>query len=344
MFYETCASSRLIDRSQQLELGGGTMVNSVNEVAVDGSDSAEQIALDNSNYTLWEFGGLRVIVRYGVHGFYAPDGIKNADREDVEGAKPPVTTTVTVKTKLEYHLGNNSAEVAVAACGGTERPDGAYEDITESERLSWWMSCYLRGSPSEVWVSHVDVLRSSVAHVTKHTCADLYPGTVHLESGASNAAGSGASAGGSQPSTRGLLALLQDLHRQPAGVYMLIHKRRTWDATIYRALEQQPEGVSPATPPRASTAIMDLEEELKTPSAADLTQLDLEGDYVPACWRGLSCQIPYTYAPADLAEFCAPTSAWNSSSEVSGNPNQSARSRKRAAKKRRNAKKDASKT
>ncbi|KAJ1782037.1 hypothetical protein LPJ59_006912, partial [Coemansia sp. RSA 2399] len=93
MFYETCASSRLVDRSQQLELGGGTKANSVSEVAVDGSDSADQVLLDNSNYTLWEFGGLRVIVRYGVHGFHAPDSAKNADREGVEGAKPPVTTT-----------------------------------------------------------------------------------------------------------------------------------------------------------------------------------------------------------------------------------------------------------
>ncbi|KAJ2093419.1 hypothetical protein IW138_000269 [Coemansia sp. RSA 986] len=334
MFYETCAGNSLTDRSQQLELGGGTTAKNI-----DDSDSADQLSSDNANYTLWEFGGLRIIVRYGVHGFHALENAKNKEHEGAEWEKTP-TTTVTLKTKLEYHLENSSAEVAVASCGGTERSGGAYEDITESERLSWWMSSYLRGSSSEVWVSHVNVQRSAVACVTKHTCAELYPGTVHVEPGTGNgtATGSGASIGGPQPSTRGLLALLQDLQQQTVGDYMLVHKRRTWDATIYRALEKQPDDVSPATTPRANSAIMNLEEELETPSVTDLTQLDIEGDYVPVVWRGLACQIPYTYAPADLAEFCASASTWNSGG-ASGSGNQSARSRRRAANKRKKVKK-----
>ncbi|KAJ2550785.1 hypothetical protein EV175_003939, partial [Coemansia sp. RSA 1933] len=276
LFYEASTSSILADRTQKLELGGGTRIGDVGEASGDErSSSAELGAPDNDNYTLWEFGDLRVIVRYSVHGFHAlessngsggPGGSDGADE-----AKQPLTTTVTLKTKTEYHLANSSAEVAVAACGGAKHSDGgAFEDITESERLAWWMSSYLRGSPSEVWVSHVNVQKSAIARTTKHKCADLFPGTV-----ACAEPGGAAAASGPKPSTRGLLALLQDLLRQSPGDYMLDHKRRTWDATIYRALDRQPDGVSP--PP--ALAIMNLEDELQAPSVADPTQLDLEGDY-----------------------------------------------------------------
>ncbi|KAJ2693910.1 hypothetical protein GGH99_000932 [Coemansia sp. RSA 1285] len=347
MFYGACADNKLTDKSQQLELGGGSMAIAAGETTTENSDSMDQISSENANYTLWEFGGLRMVVRYGVHGFFAPENAKDKPSDATEGAwsqqqPAATTTTVTLKTKLEYHLESSTTETAVASCGNAGRFNGAYEDITESERLSWWMSSYLRGSPSEVWVSHVNVQRSLISRISKHSCADLYPGTAHGEPGSSRL-----SAGGPQPSTRGLLALLQDLRQQAVGDYMLVHKRRTWDATIYKALEQpqqqqqQSEGVSPVTAQRATSAIMNLEEELETSSTANLTQLDIEGDYVPAAWRGLSCQIPYTYAPADIAELCASVSAWNNSGVAgdAANATKSARNRRRAANKRKKAKK-----
>ncbi|KAJ2513278.1 NAD-dependent histone deacetylase sir2, partial [Coemansia sp. RSA 2049] len=159
MFYGVCADNKLTDKSQQLELGGGTMATAAGETTTENADSTDQISSENANYTLWEFGGLRMVVRYGVHGFSAPDNAKDKPSDATEGAWPQqqpaaTTTTVTLKTKLEYHLESSTAETAIASCGNAGRFNGAYEDITESERLSWWMSSYLRGSPSEVWVSH----------------------------------------------------------------------------------------------------------------------------------------------------------------------------------------------
>ncbi|KAJ1994613.1 hypothetical protein GGI26_001554 [Coemansia sp. RSA 1358] len=346
IFYEASVCNKLVDRSRPLELGGGSMANATTELSnsMHGStkepaeNKENEFSSDNANYTLWEFGGLRVLVRYGVHGFFAGD---NAGK-----ARAPVTTTVTLKTKLEYQLEGKSVEAAIASASangedGAGIGRGAYEDITESERLSWWMSSYLRGSPSEVWVSHVDVQRSGIVRVTRHTCGDLFPGT-----GTVGASGGGSSSG-TQPSTRGLLALLQDLNRQPVGEYMLIHKRRTWDATIYRALERQPEDTSVSAQQRTNAAMMNLEAELRTSLVADLTQLDIEGDYVPVAWHGLPGQIPFTYAPADLAEFCATASTWNSNAAAGGikgnisnsSTNNSARNRRRAANKRKKAKK-----
>ncbi|KAJ2812369.1 hypothetical protein FBU31_007606 [Coemansia sp. 'formosensis'] len=80
---------------------------------------------------------------------------------------------------------------------------------------------------------------------------------------------------------------------------MLVHRRRTWDATIYRALD---ENEAQAPPLRASSeAVMSLAAELKPTPIPDLTQLGVEGDYVQAAWAGAPAQIPYTYAPADLS-------------------------------------------
>ncbi|KAJ2578377.1 hypothetical protein GGH95_003419 [Coemansia sp. RSA 1836] len=264
MHYEMAVRRQLIDKSRPLELAGGSLAK-IPELAVlaaersDGEDAGQ----DNANYTLWEFGGLRMLIRYSVHGF--------ASRE----APAPLTTTVTLETKLEYQLGSGSAEAAMAAASGE-----AYEDISESERLAWWLGSYLRGSPSEVWVAHVDVHRSAIARMTRRTCADLYSGE-----------------SGSQPSTRGVLGVLQDLLRLNAGQYMLAHRRRTWDATIYRALD---EAEAPAPQRAASEAVMSLAAELKPAPAPDLTQLGVEGDYVHVAWAGMPAQIPYTYAPADL--------------------------------------------
>ncbi|KAJ2819250.1 hypothetical protein GGI24_004846, partial [Coemansia furcata] len=241
MHYEMAVRKQLVDRNRPLELAGGSLAKApgmaVPTAEQPGSEDAGQ---DNANYTLWEFGGLRVLIRYSVHGFTSKETPATA------------TTTVTLETKLEYQLGSNSAEAAMASAGGG---GDAYEDISESERLAWWLGSYIRGSPSEVWVSHVDVHRSAIARISRRTCGDLY---------------SGDPAGG-QPSTRGVLGVFQDLLRLNAGQYMLVHRRRTWDATIYRALD---ENEAQAPPLRASSeAVMSLAAELKPTPIPDLTQL-----------------------------------------------------------------------
>ncbi|KAJ2005223.1 hypothetical protein H4R26_002067 [Coemansia thaxteri] len=243
MHYEAAVRRRLADRSRRLELGEG-----------EGGGEG------NANYTLWGLGGLRLLVRYAVHGFTAP--------RDGDGAAP---TTVTVETKLEYHLRAATPTAAMAAAGAD-----AYEETPERERLAWWLGCYLRGSPSEVWVAHVDAATAAICRVARRTCADL-SGAPHAQ----------------PPPTAGVLALLNDLLRLPAAQYMLVHRRRTWDATIYRALD--------AADAPAAAAALSLPAELGPPPPAAPTQLDVEADYVPPAWCAAPPQIPYTYAPADLA-------------------------------------------
>ncbi|KAJ2745210.1 hypothetical protein GGI20_002349 [Coemansia sp. BCRC 34301] len=293
MHYEAAVRRQLVDKSRPLDLAGGSLAK-VPELAVLAAEQSggEGAGQDNANYTLWEFGGLRMLIRYSVHGFAAKE------------APAPSTTTVTLETKLEYQLGSTSAEAAMASTSGE-----AYEDISESERLAWWLGSYLRGSPSEVWVAHVDVHRAEIARMTRRTCADLYPGD-----------------SSSQPSTRGVLSVLQDLLRLNAGQYMLAHRRRTWDATIYRALDES-ESVAPQR--AASEAVMSLAAELKPAPAPDLTQLGVEGDYVHVAWAGMPAQIPYTYAPADLPAIASSTlPKWKSGAATSPS---AARKRRRAA-------------
>ncbi|KAJ2868884.1 hypothetical protein GGH93_006330 [Coemansia aciculifera] len=299
MHYEMAVRKQLVNRSRPLELAGGSLAKApgmaIQAAEQSGSEDAGQ---DNANYTLWEFGDLRVLIRYSVHGF--------APKETPSTA----TTTVTLETKLEYQLGSNSAEAAMASAGGG---GDAYEDVSESERLAWWLGSYIRGSPSEVWVAHVDVHRSAITRMSRRTCGDLY---------------SGDSAGG-QPSTRGVLGVLQDLLRLNAGQYMLVHRRRTWDATIYRALD---ESEAQAPPQRASEAVMSLAAELKPTLVPDLTQLGVEGDYVQAAWAGVPAQIPYTYAPADLSAFVnSSQSKWKPKGAAAAISPTAARKRRRAA-------------
>ncbi|KAJ2734377.1 hypothetical protein IW152_002386 [Coemansia sp. BCRC 34962] len=296
MHYEMAVRRQLVDRSRPLELAGGSLAKAPG-VATEqsGGDDAGQ---DNANYTLWELGGLRVLIRYSVHGF--------AQKE----APAPAPATVTLETKLEYQLGSNSAEAAMASAGGS---GDAYEDVSESERLAWWLGSYIRGSPSEVWVAHVDVHKSAITRMSRRTCGDLYSGDP----------------AGSQPSTRGVLGVLQDLLRLNAGQYMLVHRRRTWDATIYRALD---ESEAQAPPQRASEAVMSLASELKPAPVPDLTQLGVEGDYVQAAWAGVPAQIPYTYAPADLSAFANSSQPkWKPRGAAAAISPSAARKRRRAA-------------
>ncbi|KAJ2717203.1 hypothetical protein H4R19_000147 [Coemansia spiralis] len=288
MFYERAIRAQAGDPDRPLELSGGSMAS---RVAVSETAGTATATADNANYTLWEFGGLSVLIRYSVDGYVHGDGADAAPA--APGAQPPppppAKTTVTLAAKMERQLGNTSPEARLAAGGsGGGRP---FEDVGEGERLAWWMACYLRGNPSETWVSHVDVQKSAVARVTRHTCGDLYPA---------------ADTGGAQPSTRGVLDLLQDLLRLPAGQYMLAHRRRTYDATIYKALENQGALAAAAPSQRTTDSVMDLAAEIGPVDPAALAHGDVDGDYVPVTWHGLPGQIPHTYAPADLQAHCAP--------------------------------------
>ncbi|KAJ1735136.1 hypothetical protein LPJ61_000699, partial [Coemansia biformis] len=307
MYYDQAVRAQAVDAGRPLELSGGSMARLIAESEATGAappqnepgSAAATSDAANANYTLWEFGGLRVLIRYGVHGFVHGDGAAAAAKAP-GGQAPPSRTTVTLAVKMERQLGNKSPEAALAAAGGE-----AYEDIGESERLAWWMACYLRGNPSEVWVSHVDVHKSTIARVTRHTCSDMYPAT--------DASGS------AQPSTRGVQDLLQDLLRLPAGQYMLAHRRRTWDATIYKALENQDARAAATASQRTKEAVMDLSAELRPVDPAALAQVDVEDDYVPAAWHGAPGQIPFTYAPADLAvHHPAGAAPWKGGSAARG--------------------------
>ncbi|KAJ2078956.1 hypothetical protein H4R24_004106 [Coemansia sp. RSA 988] len=272
MFSAAFVQTQTVDPSRPLELSGGSMAKMVDSAGLGNSDSDSA----NATYTLWEFGGLRVLIRYGVHGF-------------VRGGAAASPTTVTLAAKVEAQLRNTSAEGTLAAAGGN-----VYEETSESERLAWWMSSYVRGSPSEVWVAHVDAALPAVVRVARHTCAELFPNA------------------DAQPPTRGVVDLLHDLLRLDAGHFLLAHRRRTWDATIYKALENPTEATAAAmASPRTREAVLDLSAELRPIEQVDPAQADVEGDYVPAVWHGIPGLVPYTYAPADAAEYCPRAATWN---------------------------------
>ncbi|KAJ2452464.1 hypothetical protein EV183_002911 [Coemansia sp. RSA 2336] len=237
LFYTQAARRHLKDSSRALQLG-----------ANDGHGDME-----NATYTLWDLGGLRVVVRYVVHAF--------EHRGDM-------AATVTLAAKVEAHAGSTSAETAAA--GGTA------EETTERERLTWWALAYLRGNASEVRVVHVDT-DGAVVRTTRHTAADL---------------------GADAPPTRAIADMFRDLTQLDAGQYLLVHRRRTWDATVYRALDEAPQSQ------QRSGAVLDLSELLAPVTAIDAERADVEADYVPVAWHVGPAHIPLTYPPADVAEHC----------------------------------------
>ncbi|KAJ2719851.1 hypothetical protein GGI07_004970 [Coemansia sp. Benny D115] len=209
-----------------------------------------------ASYTLWEFGGTRLLVRCGIDGF----------RAGAEGAR----TTVTHAVKLE-HFANDAAtkapEALWAANGGK-----LAEEPTETERLAWWLAAWLRGSPSEVQVTHVSGIEA--VRTTHHTCADLF----------------GADA---PPSTHGLRDILAELLKLAPGSYLLEHVRGAWDATIMRAVERP----ASAAAVRPNGTVMDLAAELALPEAPVEDEVPVE---LPA-WHGPAGLVPWTYPLAELA-------------------------------------------
>ncbi|KAJ1856041.1 hypothetical protein GGH12_000698 [Coemansia sp. RSA 1822] len=180
--------------------------------------------------------------------------------------------TVTFAAKVETQT-VTSAEAQLSSIRGRN------EEIVERERLAWWLAAYLRGNASHVRVAHVDTL-GTVLRVTQHTAGDVQV-----------------------PPTRALSELLRDLAQLPPGKYVLVHRRRTWDATVFRAVE----GVDS----RRSDAVLDLKEELADIDMVDAEAADVEGDYVPMAWHGMPGHVPYTYAPCDVEPFCSPPVTWN---------------------------------
>ncbi|PIA17639.1 hypothetical protein COEREDRAFT_80338 [Coemansia reversa NRRL 1564] len=292
MYSAAFVQTHAVDPNRPLELAGGSMAKAVTSAGLGGGESG------NATYTLWEFSGLRVLIRYGVHSFV----------RDGAAAAP---TTVTLASKVESQLLNTSAEGTLAAAGGA-----VYEEISESERLAWWMSSYVRGSPSEVWVAHVDAAKPAVVRVARHTCADLFPSA------------------DAQPPTRGVADLLHDLLRLDPGHFLLAHRRRTWDATIYKALEVSADAAAAAVvSPRTRETVLDLSTELRPIDRIDPARADVEGDYVPAAWHGIPGLVPYTYAPADTAEYCPRAATWNKSAPVGrGGRRRNASKRKKKSK------------
>ncbi|KAJ1838523.1 hypothetical protein LPJ70_005424 [Coemansia sp. RSA 2708] len=207
--------------------------------------------------------------------------------------------TVTLAVKVETQVGSAAAEAALARNGRD-----ALEETAERERQAWWLAAYLRGSAAEVRVVHVTP-DGSVVKTTRHTAADMYTD--------------------SQPPTRAVADLLQDLAQLGAGQYLLAHRRRTWDATVYRATD----GVVTAR----SDAVLDLAAELAPVAMVDAKRAEVEGDVVTVAWHGMPGHIPHTYAPADLEPFCGAASTW------SGGPSAAARGRRKKKPKRKGAKK-----
>ncbi|KAJ2363867.1 hypothetical protein H4S01_004073 [Coemansia sp. RSA 2610] len=207
--------------------------------------------------------------------------------------------TVTLAVKVETQVGSAAAEAALASNGRD-----ALEETAERERQAWWLAAYLRGSAAEVRVVHVTP-DGSVVKTTRHTAADMYTD--------------------SQPPTRAVADLLQDLAQLGAGQYLLAHRRRTWDATVYRATD----GVVTAR----SDAVLDLAAELAPVAMVDAKRAEVEGDVVTVAWHGMPGHIPHTYAPADLEPFCGAASTW------SGGPSAAARGRRKKKPKRKGTKK-----
>ncbi|KAJ2797677.1 hypothetical protein H4R20_005097, partial [Coemansia guatemalensis] len=64
MFSAAFVQTQAVDSSRPLELAGGSMAKMVGSAGLGDSGGNS----GNATYTLWEFGGLRVLIRYGVHG------------------------------------------------------------------------------------------------------------------------------------------------------------------------------------------------------------------------------------------------------------------------------------
>ncbi|KAJ1945454.1 hypothetical protein GGF37_001692, partial [Kickxella alabastrina] len=141
MYCDAAVRSQMLDRTQTLALGRGSGGGTEPRPG-PGPDTVGAAA--NASYTVWAFGATRLLVRCGIDGFSQGEGEGEGEGE---GGSGEARVTVTLGTKLEHHVPATSPEASLAA-GGSGM---ALEEITETERLSWWLSAWLRGSPSQLW-------------------------------------------------------------------------------------------------------------------------------------------------------------------------------------------------
>ncbi|KAJ2599036.1 hypothetical protein GGF39_002396 [Coemansia sp. RSA 1721] len=256
-----------------------------NKLALGPSSGQQSQPMEpDASYTLWEFGGIRLLVRCGIHAF---SGEVSGDNSN-----GPTRTTVTLASKLEYFTDSAFAEVALASGGGTAVTQ---EDTSECDRLAWWLAAFLRGSPSQVWVTHV-APGAQPTRISRLSCADLFPPNTP------------------QPPTHALRDVLAELTRLVPGKYMLQHRRGAWDATILRAVDGAEAGAG-----MDLAAELDVESETPTNGGAATTFVD--ADYVPPVWHGLPAQIPWTYPPADLADERGPQQTQHKKRRTGGRVN-----------------------
>ncbi|KAJ1813450.1 hypothetical protein LPJ75_003183 [Coemansia sp. RSA 2598] len=279
LVFDAAVRQQMVDRSgeNRLALGPG-----------DQQSQQSQLEEPDASYTLWEFGDTRLLVRCGINGF-------SGDAAGENGAQP-ARTTVTLASKLEYYADSTASEVALATGGSAaaQRP----EDTTECDRLAWWLAAFLRGSPSQVWVTHV-APGAQPTRVSRLGCTDLFPPSAP------------------QPPTHALRDVLAEFSRLTPGKYMLQHRRSAWDATILRAVDDS-----------AAGAGMDLAAELDVGAAAAAASY-VDADYVPPVWHGLPAQIPWTYPPADLAAELGPQQTQHKKRRTGGRANKRNKNKKR---------------
>ncbi|KAJ1895773.1 hypothetical protein LPJ66_004383 [Kickxella alabastrina] len=295
MYCDAAVRSQMLDRTQTLALGrgsGGGTEPGPGPGPGPGLDTVGAAA--NASYTVWAFGATRLLVRCGIDGF--SQGESGGEGQG-EGGSGETRVTVTLGTKLEHHVPATNPEAGLAA-GGSGM---ALEEVTETERLSWWLSAWLRGSPSQLWVTHLD-RASQAVRTSKVTAADMFP------------------ADAPQPSMHALRNVLAEIQRLPVGRYVLEHVRGAWDATILRAVDRATSGATATATATAATAaavgagalgvrpsgaVMDLAKELELEvevelGAAGFALGEVANDYVPPIWLGAPPMPPWTYPPPEV--------------------------------------------
>ncbi|KAJ1674330.1 hypothetical protein EV182_003500 [Spiromyces aspiralis] len=278
LYYDAMLEAMLVDTTKPKTLGGAGVERDLAGLV----DTASA----NLNYTLWQLGDMRIMIRYKVHGYvnepvdgHLPAQDTRAKNAGDQGKRQSnvVSRTLTIKSKLEYQY------------------DYAPEEISEAERIRWWLSCYVRGT-AQMLIGHIDVGTNELVRLERQSLKDILP-----------------PAWASLPDacTRYLSFVLARLQEFEPGEYVLTHRKNDVDMRVLASLPT--EASAPSTRSlRASTAVQssyDLWHWLGWPLAKNgdapspyvdqpLPTMADESEYVPARWVGAPDKIPYTF-PAE---------------------------------------------
>ncbi|KAJ1914123.1 hypothetical protein H4219_004919 [Mycoemilia scoparia] len=189
LYYDAILQSLLLDRNKSIPLKSNNTDGDPKIAEIEASGSAiKSEGGANLNYTLWEMDGIKILIRYKVHGYINDDPNSSA------------ATTLTLKSKLEYLY------------------DYAPEEVTDVERIQWWLNCYIRGA-SRMLIGHIDIGTNELVQIEQRSVKEILP-TVNPQTIP-------------QTTMRYLHYILGQLQNNiSGGNYLLVHRKNEWDMSI----------------------------------------------------------------------------------------------------------------